>query len=303
MTLTLLLAFLVQPLACHAIHSDWISGRDLAQANPAFSTLPADLQLSPAPLPGQQRVFRAGELRRIAVANHLTVAPAYTETCFAWPVKIPDRATLVTAIGKTLAGRNPHVEILEQSLMPAPEGEVVFPLSGMSGISSHPIIWRGYVLYAGTRRFPIWARVRATVTEPRVVATNLIRTGDILKRSDLRLETYQGPVDRDAFLSDLPSAVGMIARRDLPAGSPISDSMIAKPRDVERGDLVSVTVQSGAAVVEAQGLAEQSGRRGDIITVRNPRTGKIFHARIQDKGSVIVVPGGFFGLVGEGKKS
>jgi len=303
MTLTtLLLAFLVQPLACHSIQSDWISGRDLAQVNSAFAGLPADLQLSPAPLPGQERVFRPAELRRIALANHLPVS-TFSDICFAWPVKVPERAALVAAIEKTLAGRNPHVAILEQSLIPAPEGEVVFPLAGMSGISAHPVIWRGYVIYAGTRHFPIWARVQVTVAEPRVVAANPIRTGEILSQSDLRLETYQGPVDREAAFSDLSSAVGMIARRDLAAGSPISELMVAKPRDVERGDLVSVTVKSGDAVIQAQGLAEQSGGRGDVITVRNPHTGKIFHARVQGKGDVIVVPGGFFGLVAEDKKS
>ncbi|HSU59789.1 MAG TPA: flagellar basal body P-ring formation chaperone FlgA [Bryobacteraceae bacterium] len=306
MMLTLLLAFLVPPLACHSIHSDWISGRDLAQANPAFSNLPPDLQLSPSPIPGQQRIFRSGELRRIAVANHLQLS-IYSDTCFAWSVKIPDHGALVAAIEKTLAGRSPQVEVLEQSLIPAPEGDVIFPLSGMSGISSHPIIWRGFVMYAGNRHFPIWARVQVTVTEPRVLTANPIRTGDILSQSGLRLETYKGPADREAAVTDLSSAIGMIARRDIPAGSPISESMIAKPRDVERGDLVSVTAQSGAAIVQAQGLAEQSGRRGDVITVRNPRTGKTFHARVQDKGTVLVVPGGSFGLVGDtlagGRKS
>ncbi len=302
MTLLLLLAFIIQPLTCHFIHSDWISGSDLAQANPALSNLPAGLQLSPAPVPGQERVFRAAELRRIAVANHLPVS-TFSDTCFEWSVKVPDRKALAGAIEATLVNRNPQVEILDQSLMPAPEGKIVFPLSGMSGVSSHPIVWRGYVAYAGTRRFPIWARVQVTVTEPRVVAETALRAGELLNQTQLGLETYQGPVDRDAALPDLSSAVGMIARRDIAAGSPISESMVAKPREVERGDLVSVTVQSGAAVIEAQGLAEQGGRRGDVITVRNPHTGKTFHARIQDKGSVIVVPGGSFGLVAEDKKS
>ena len=302
MTLVFILAFLTGPLACHAIHSDLIAGRDLAQAIPALSKLPPDLPISPAPVPGQQRIFHPSELRRIAAANHITAEPA-SDVCFEWQVKVPGRDALMEAMQRALSNRKPAIEILDQSLIPAPDGKIVFPLSGMSGISDHPIIWRGYVVYAAHRRFPIWVRAAITVTESRLVAVSALKPGDLIAASDVRVETYQGPVGREAGLSEVSAALGMIARRDIPAGVPIYAYMLDRPRDVERGQLVSVTVQAGAAVIQAQGMAEQSGHRGDIINIRNPQTGKIYHARIQDKGSVVVVPGGAFGLVGDDRKS
>lgn len=302
MMLIFVLAFLTGPLTCRAIHSDSIAGRDLAQAIPAFSKLPPDLPLSPSPVPGQQRIFHPAELRHIAAANHIAVEPA-SDLCFEWQVKVPARDALMQAMQTALSDRKPTIEILDQSLMPVPDGKIVFPLSGMSGISDRPIIWRGYVEYATSRRFPIWVRAAITVTEPRVLAVSALKPGDIISPSDVRVETYQGAVGRETGLSEISAATGMIVRRQIPAGAPIYAYMLERPRDVERGQLVSVTVQAGAAIIQAQGMAEQSGHRGDIINIRNPQTGKIYHARVQDKGTVVVVPGGAFGLVGDDRKS
>ena len=48
--------------ACHTITTDHIHGHDLAEALPAFHSLPPDLLLGLSPFPGLQRTFRAGEL-------------------------------------------------------------------------------------------------------------------------------------------------------------------------------------------------------------------------------------------------
>jgi flagella basal body P-ring formation protein FlgA len=80
-------------------------------------------------------------------------------------------------------------------------------------------------------------------------------------------------------------------------------SRLEKPREVERGDTVDVLAESGGARVKTQGVAEQGGHQGSIISVRNVRSGRLFRARIESKETVIVVPGGPFGLVPEEKKS
>ncbi len=68
--LALLLA-VIQPIACHFVNSDWIYGRDLAAAVPALSAIAPEVHIGLSPLPGQQRVFRVADLKRIALTNHL----------------------------------------------------------------------------------------------------------------------------------------------------------------------------------------------------------------------------------------
>ncbi len=299
--LALLLA-VIQPLTCSLIHADSIFGRDLAAAVPALVGISPDARIGLSPAPGQQRTFRAPELKRIALADHLT-AEISQDVCFAWKLAVPDRARMASAMQLALADRNPGIEIIESSLMPAPEGEVVFPLSGLITSLDNPSVWRGYVLYAGTRKFPIWARAFVRVKEQHVIAAADLREGDTLRLDQLKLETYEGPVSRDRYVVKPSEIEGLLLRRPLQAGAPLMEDMLETPREVNRGEMVDAIVQTGAARLDVQGVAEDDGRKGQIISVKNPRSGRTFHARVEDKGVVVVVPGGQFGLVVEAKKS
>lgn len=300
--LAILLA-VIQPIACHFVSSDWIYGRDLAAAVPALSTIAPELHIGLSPLPGQQRVFRIADLKRIALANHLPEAEIPEDACFAWKLAVPDRKQMLAAMAKSLTARNPSIEIVESSLLPAPEGEMVFPLAGLSMGSDKPSVWRGYIRYAETRRLEVWARVLVKVKEPHVLAAADLHSGDSLQKEQIKIENYQGPVRREKYLIDSAQAEGLLLRRPVTAGTALTEDMVETPREVNRGDLVSATVQTGAARIEVQGVAESDGRKGQVISVRNPRSGRTFHARIEDKGVVVVVPGGQFGLAVETKKS
>ena len=215
---------------------------------------------------------------------------------------VPRRETILASIGKTLAGRNAQVELLDQSLAAAPAGEAVFPLTGLSGVSDEAITWRGYVRYAGEKRYMIWARVRVRVKENHILATETLKPDLAITQDEVRLEPYDGPLPRDKVLTDLASVIGMVPRRPLAAGIPLTENDVDKPREVERGDNVQVIAEEGHAHIEALGIAEDGGRRGAVITVKNSTSGKKFRARIEDKDKVLVIPGTSSGLAVEEKK-
>ena len=64
---------------------------------------------------------------------------------------------------------------------------------------------------------------------------------------------------------------------------------LIEPLQVQRGDLVDVTAIAGAAQLRMPALAETQGRQGDMISLRNPRTGKIFRGRIEGKDKALVM--------------
>ncbi len=299
--LVLLLAVL-QPLTCHLIKSDWIYGRDLAAAVPALASIPPDLKVGLAPIPGQQRIFRLTDLKRIASGNELP-AEMSEDVCFAWDLAVPDRSQMFAAMQKELANRNPSIEIVETSLMPAPQGEYRFPLSGLIVGSDKPSVWRGFIVYAGDKHFPVWARATVKVKELRVVAATDLHEGDSIRLNQLKIESYEGPVRREKYCIDPPRIEGLLLRRPVAAGTALMDDMLEAPREVNRGDIVNAIVQTDAARLEVQGVAEADGRKGQVISVRNPRSGRSFHAVVEEKGTVLVVPGGQFGLVVDSKKS
>ena len=94
----------------------------------------------------------------------------------------------------------------------------------------------------------------------------------------------------------------MVPRRPLPAGVALTENDLDKPLDVERGDTVQVIAEEGHARIETQGVAEDGGRSGAVVTVRNLTSGKKFRARVEEKDKVLVIPGTSSGLAVEEKK-
>jgi hypothetical protein len=87
-----------------------------------------------------------------------------------------------------------------------------------------------------------------------------------------------GPFESVCFVRSASSTAVVAAARK-PA--------LAEP-DVLRGEHVAVVVTSGAALLRFQADAESSGRRGDNVLVRNPDNGKLFQARVEGKGKVMI---------------
>ncbi|HMF78529.1 MAG TPA: flagellar basal body P-ring formation chaperone FlgA [Bryobacteraceae bacterium] len=296
---TMLLAGSAPPDACHQIEADAIYGRDLFAAVPALAGLPPDAQVGYAPLPGMQRVFTPPELRRVAREHGIDPGGFLNSVCFTWPVAPLTASGFQQAAEKALAGRAPQIEIISWNLAPAPRGELVLPLTGLSTLSDKPAIWKGYVIYGGEKRFITWVNVRVSVGETHLILDQPLQAGEEPGVAGVHAELYRGPLQRERALTDVAQLKNVVARRNLPSGVTLVETMFEVPKEVQRGELVSVLVENGTARIETQGVAGQAGKRGDIIPVRNPKTGRTYRARIDGKGSVTVVPGGALGLVGE----
>lgn len=302
MILPLLLATVLPATGCHPIDADHIYARDLAAAVPLFASLPPDLAIGYSPAPGWQRVFHAAELQRIANTNHLAGSVSQ-DVCFAWSMAVPEPGAMIAAMKKALAPRDVRVEMVDQSRLAAPAGELVFPLAGASVRSAAPVLWRGYVTYSGNRHFTVWAKVLISVKGTRVVAVHPLNADDPIQAGDVRVEPYEGPLLATDAITDVKTAIGKLARRPIAAGDSLLDSLLEPAKDVARGDTVEVEVRGDGALVRTAGVAEQSGNRGATIIVRNATSGRKFRARVEDKDKVSVVPGIAAGLIAKDQKS
>jgi flagella basal body P-ring formation protein FlgA len=95
---------------------------------------------------------------------------------------------------------------------------------------------------------------------------------------------------RNDIARNLEEVVGRVPRRALRMGMPVFRTDLIEPLQIQRGDLVDVTAIAGAAQLRMPALAETPGRQGDMISLKNPRTGKIFRARIEGKDKALVIP-------------
>lgn len=270
----LLLAF-----ACLPVDGLKLLARHFTAAIPEFSQLAPDAELGYAPLPGVVRTIRPDELQRMAWKLGVTLTPPLAVLCFEWPMQPVDAARVQQAMQNALPA-DAHVEILELSRVPLPEGALEFSLATLQGS-----VWRGVVRYGGGGRFEVWARVRVAVRQTRVVTLAPFRTGELFVGGQLRLEEFEdAPVP--GLVTSLEAAIGMVSKRNLPAGSALKSQWIAAPAAIAKGDTVRLRVTVGIAHVVTAASAQASGRIGQMIPVKNATTGRILQARIEGPGEV-----------------
>ena len=282
----LLLAMTMQP-TCTTIDGDQITAADLARAIPEFAEAPPGKVIGYAPSPGSRRVIRIDELKRLARQLDVPATPN-REACFEWQLAPVSRGEIVAVMRQSLEAPDARIEVLQVSRTVTPRGTYVFPRTGLSR-SATDILWRGYVAYGKGRRFDIWARVRIAVPLTRVVAVRTINAGEAIGALQVRLETVIGFPQGDQEARNLSEVVGRVALGLISAGRPVLLSQLSAPLDVKAGEPVEVEVTSGRARLALEGQAANSGREGDIISVRNTKSGKIFRARVEGKGKVLVM--------------
>jgi flagella basal body P-ring formation protein FlgA len=254
-----------------------ITAGDLARAWPALAAVAASTPLAYVPAPGVERVFTPAELRRLGLGLGVATEPE-SAVCVHVPTMAPDPEGWLRAMRKSLP--DARIELVDHSRYPVPAGEAVFPPGALHASGR----WSGYIVYGGSRRFLVWARVIARVETTRVVAAEALRAGSVIAPSQVRLETVEVPPGAEIFAASLEEAVGRVARRTTAADRPLLRSMLGEAPLVKRGETVKVEVRRGAARLQLEAQAEADGRRGERIAVRNPETGKRFLVRVEDKG-------------------
>jgi flagella basal body P-ring formation protein FlgA len=274
--------------ACTAVEGDYISARDAARALPGFSAVPPDTQIAHAPVPGARRFFSVAELDRLAKHYSVPVAPA-GEICFERAMEPLSLERVADAMRKALGNPEAHIEITESSLYPVPRGDILFTRSSLPSGSATPVLWRGFVRYGAEHRFVIWARVRILVRSVRVVAVENLRAGNPIEAKQVRLEELEMFPQEQQAPPPLDEIVGKIPLRPIAAGTAIALTQLEEPKDIRRGDLIKVEVSSGGARLQLDGRAQADGRTGETIPVRNVTTGKVFSARVSEKGRVVLI--------------
>ncbi|HLK68713.1 MAG TPA: flagellar basal body P-ring formation chaperone FlgA [Bryobacteraceae bacterium] len=272
--------------ACLAVsaRSDHITVKDVAPAFPGIDTGLFDQAVGLAPAPGIQRIFRLPELRRLATRLNVSTEPI-TELCFERPIA----PLAVERVRETLHRQLPDatIEVLEYSRLAVPEGELEFPLSGLHPLPSGGL-WSGSVRYGVIHRFSVWARVKISTIESRVVATEDLKPGQVIDETKVRLEKREEFPAANIFVTAIEQAVGKVLERPAAAGTPLRSQWLAAPKDIARGDTVQVEVWSGRAHLKLPAVAEASGFVGQNIPVRNQDSKKRFWAVVVGKGQVSV---------------
>ena len=279
---------------CLAITGEDIRARDMAHLVPAFAAANPDLILGLSPAPGVRRVFSLRDLASAAqragvIADNLPL----NGICFERALHQLTEQELTEAMLESFPNEPVDIAIVDYSRYGIPAGRLVFQLASLNvPAPSQPnaaVLWRGRVVFAGTRTMEIWARVRITIMVTTCVAVTEILPEKPIESSQLRMDKLpRFPLRAAAVIPSLDTVVGRLARRPIHAGQEIVPQLLEEPKEIRAGDTVRVAAQAGNARVSLDVLAISGGRKGDTVVLKNPTTHTSFRAVVDGKGHAVI---------------
>ncbi|MDQ6678507.1 MAG: flagellar basal body P-ring formation chaperone FlgA, partial [Acidobacteriota bacterium] len=205
---------------------------------------------------------------------------------------------VIAAIQPLVPGADIRIE--EMNRYPVPDGKIIFALSSLprppADNPDEPVVWRGSIEYAPGRKFTIWVKARVSIATPEVLAIREIPADHELSAADVEIRPVRRFPSAQRMAERLDEVVGRKTMKAFRTGSPIpigglraGNETAASKTSVVRGDSVKVTVESGLTHLVLDARAESAAVEGGMVKLRNPKSGKVFEARVTGKSSAVVV--------------
>jgi flagella basal body P-ring formation protein FlgA len=291
----LIIATLSARAACMSVPSDRILARHLAGAVPLLQGLDPETPVGFAPMPGTQRILPGRELILLAIRQGVgvTAGSVIPDLCVQREAHVISRDEMKASLLAALAIADAVLELMEFTSQALPPGRLEFHLGTLNkpplSAPESPVIWRGRLIYDGQQSAVVWARVRITVERPLLIAAEEIPAGTVVRANQVKIARgRQFPFSAQSM--DSGEVIGKVARRRIAAGERLVRGALEEAKEVARGDKVQVRVVDGLATLSFEGIAESAGKKGEIILVHNPTSGRNFRAVIEEKGKVVVRP-------------
>lgn len=278
--------------ACIRVDGDRILARDLVGQVPSFQSIPGDTPVGFTPMAGTSRVLPIREVNSFASRHGISSPVISQDLCIERAGAQLSRSALLEAMKKALGIEGAHIELLDYSKSILPSGNLEFSRATLSpppaDDSSRAVVWRGRIVYGDHQSASVWARVRISVSATEYVAAKDLIPGGAIGREDIReMPVLEFPSHLPPIQS-LQDILGHSVRRALKAGEILRPPMLVSMPDVNRGDAVTVIIQSGAAWLKLAALAQSSGRTGDVICLQNPENHRLFRGTVIGKDQVSV---------------
>lgn len=141
---------------------------------------------------------------------------------------------------------------------------------------------------AGKEEAQVWVRVEIKIFDHVVVSSRPLAHHELIADEDVRLERREITSVSPRPLTAIWDAVRKLATRAIEVNEILTPSMVDLPRVMRRGSSIIMVYETNQLRVETPGQAEEGGRVGDIIQVKNGSSGKLLRGVILDSRTVRV---------------
>jgi flagella basal body P-ring formation protein FlgA len=168
-----------------------------------------------------------------------------------------------------------------------PPGEVALRIpqkAALSGSSSALIPVE--VIFEGKPYRTLWISVDLRVRASVLQAARRIPYGKTIAREDVKAAVVEIADARLAYLRQTEDAIGKVARQTLSPGDPLTRESLTNPFLVRSGDTVHLRLERNGIQLATLARAEQDGRLGQTIRIRNLDFARSLKAQVVGRGEV-----------------
>jgi flagella basal body P-ring formation protein FlgA len=139
---------------------------------------------------------------------------------------------------------------------------------------------------SGKEHARLWVKAEVRVFDDVVVSSQPLASQEVVKPSDVRIERREisGLQARPFYAVD--EVVGQQVARSIAVNETLTQKKLERPTVMRRGSAVRLVYETGALRVETPGVAEENGRIGDMVQVKNASSGKLLRGRVVDGRNV-----------------
>ena len=139
------------------------------------------------------------------------------------------------------------------------------------------------------RGWDIAVTVKPDIYLPVIVADSTLERGQVITADNIAIRKFNISSARGDYLTQADEAIGMTVKRRVRDRQPITLNQLESPTLVERGQRVLMVAQQNGVEARTMGEAMKKGRKGEIIKVKNERSGRVVSAIVADTGVVNMV--------------
>jgi flagella basal body P-ring formation protein FlgA len=257
-----------------------ILAADLAILAPAFSALPPDKDLGPAPAGTMVRVFYRAQLAALlpAVTAELPDRLCVQRKRDAIPPEVWQEA-VDNAMARICGEQSWKAKVLEAPHHRFPTGELLFSRSGLAASRGSVQLWRGALMLPDKSSVPVWVRAEIQTQRRVSVLQRPVSAGGLVTSEDYRDEQIWAP-GLCVEDKELPPPDGMVARRAMPSGAVLAPEDLRRAPAVHRGQSVELEAASGPARLRVPTVAEHDANVGDRVQLKSAWNGTRLVGRV-----------------------
>src|ERR1043166_3592702 len=141
---------------------------------------------------------------------------------------------------------------------------------------------------AGKEEARLWIKAEIKVFENVVVSSVPLAHHEVPSEKDVRIERRDISSLTGRPFTKIKDIIGQQAARAIEVNEILTQKLLERPNLVKRGSAITLLYETGNLSIETPGTAEEAGKAGDTIQVKNASSGKMLRGIVLDGRAVRV---------------